>query len=336
MVERSTRAELPDMEFIRREIPIAEVAKGLGLRVSSNTAHCWRTDHHQHGDRTASISFRKNKATCYVCDSRPLSTLDLVIVHEGFDLLDATRWICARWDVPAVAKGKKLVRSERWSKGRVGLSRFPFESLIRSGFWASLDDAARAVLPALVCFTDPSAGEAEISYKALARYSGKSSDRTISAVIKKFERIGLLKVFRAKDGTFRKCGRYQLDWENERFQAALNSCHEALKIDRDAQRALRAGGKAAALLLKSNTLFTTVKCQQSSRFSTVKREESNETEQKKLISENQDIENTDSWQTPRFTVVKCEEVDEATSFPFGWNLSNFRLTDEMKAGVRRC
>jgi hypothetical protein len=117
---------LPDMEFIRSRVPITEVATGLGLKLSGRkAAHCWRTEHHQNGDRTASISFRKNRATCYVCDSHPLSTLDLVIAHEGFDLLDASRWICARWDVPAVPKGKKLIRSERWRSGELVLQASP-------------------------------------------------------------------------------------------------------------------------------------------------------------------------------------------------------------------
>jgi hypothetical protein len=326
------------MEFIRSRVPIAEVAKALGLRVSGNTAHCWRTDHHQHGDRTASISFRRNKSTCYVCDSRPLSTLDLVIAHEGLDLLDATRWICARWDVPAVLKGKKLIRPERWSSGRVGVSRFPFETLIRSGYWALLDDAARAVLPALVCFADPSTGEAEISYQALSRYSGKRSQTTISAVVSRLERIGLLKVFRAKDGTFRKCGRYQLDWDNERFQAALNSCHEALKIDRDAERTLRAEAKAAALLLKSNTLSSTVECQQSARSSTVKREVKQDPpleSARSSVVERQVIEAPEDQALSPSRWTAPPKKDAATAFRFGWNtVSNFGLAEEveMKAG----
>lgn len=331
MGERSTRMEpvsggLPDMEFIRSKIPIAEVAIALGLKLSGrNAAHCWRTERHQNGDRTASISFYKNKITCQVCDPRPLSTLDLVMAHEGLELFDATRWICARWDVPRVAKGKKLVHSERWHGGRVGASRFPFEELIRSGLWASLDDATRAILPALVCFADPSTGEVEISYKALSRYSGKRSDTTISAVITKLERSGLVKVSRAKDGTFRACGRYQLDWQNEHFQNALRSCHETLKVERDAERTLRAECKAKALLPKSNTLSTLVECQQNARSSTLKCE----------VSENHKSDslrkNTHSSVVERQVskVLNTQELnssvwepreDDLTSFRFGWNI----------------
>src|SRR5689334_22413979 len=125
-------SSLPDMEFIRQRIKIQEVFVALGEQLSGrNTGHCWRIEHHKNGDRTASISFRKNRATCYVCDPRPLSTIDLVSAHEHLSLMNAVRWICARWDVPSVQKGK-FVRSERWHSGRVGVSGSPLESLVRS------------------------------------------------------------------------------------------------------------------------------------------------------------------------------------------------------------
>jgi len=112
--------QLPDMAFIRSKIPIFEVAIALGLKLAGrSTAHCWRIQQHQNGDRTPSISFRKNKATCYVCDRHPLSSIDLVMAHQQCDLISAARWICARFDVPNIPKGKKLVRPERWHPGRL-------------------------------------------------------------------------------------------------------------------------------------------------------------------------------------------------------------------------
>ncbi len=272
----NSMASLPDMEFIRRNVPIAEVWTALGERLAGRyAAHCWRTEHHKNGDRTASVSFRKNRAACYVCDHSPLSPLDLVAAHEGLDLLDAARWISARWDVPTIAKGKKLVRPERWHPGRVGSACFSFlEELIRSGYWATLDDATRAILPALACLADSSTGEAEISYRGLSRYSGKASPTTVAAVIKKLEKIGLLKVTRARDGKFRACGRYTLDWFNERYQATLRSCCEAFTVERDAERILRAQDKQAraqALLLRSKDLSTLVECEQSTQSSLVER-----------------------------------------------------------------
>jgi len=250
--------QLPDMAFIRSKIPIFEVAIALGLKLAGrSTAHCWRIQQHQNGDRTPSISFRKNKATCYVCDRHPLSSIDLVMAHQQCDLISAARWICARFDVPNIPKGKKLVRPERWHPGRFGAASFPLEEIVRSGLWASFSDAERALLPVLCCFADATAGEVEISYRGLARYSGKSTNNTIAAVIAKLENLGLLKVTRARDGTFRKCGRYSLDWDDVHFQDALRSCNEATKAEGNSERILRAQRR----LLKSNTLSTVVHCQ---------------------------------------------------------------------------
>lgn len=40
----------PDLHYIKRQIPIAEVARELDLRVIGNTAHCWRPKNHKNGD----------------------------------------------------------------------------------------------------------------------------------------------------------------------------------------------------------------------------------------------------------------------------------------------
>ena len=64
-----------DLEYMRRSVPIQEVAEQLGLRTAGNMIHCWRPENHQHGDRTASVrlqprrniqSWRTVPATRYV------------------------------------------------------------------------------------------------------------------------------------------------------------------------------------------------------------------------------------------------------------------------------
>src|SRR5260370_41272049 len=124
--------ELPDMNFIRREIPIVDVARELGIRVAGrNAAHCWRVGAHQNRDRGPSLSFHRNRAKCHVCDVDSMSVIDLVIKHQEFEpssaLREATVWICAHWSVPTIAKNTKLSRPERWSTSPVGLSSFPLE-----------------------------------------------------------------------------------------------------------------------------------------------------------------------------------------------------------------
>lgn len=41
---------IPDLQFIKRHVAIAEVASALEIRVEGKTAaHCWRPENHQHG-----------------------------------------------------------------------------------------------------------------------------------------------------------------------------------------------------------------------------------------------------------------------------------------------
>ena len=53
-------AGIPDMRFINRSVPIAEIAAALDLRSGqSGNLHCWHPERHQHGDRTASVGIRQ-------------------------------------------------------------------------------------------------------------------------------------------------------------------------------------------------------------------------------------------------------------------------------------
>jgi len=74
------------------------------------------------GDRTASLSFYRNRAKCHGCDADSMSVIDLVIKHEEFEpsraLREATAWICARWPVPTIAKNAKLSRRNAGQRPR--------------------------------------------------------------------------------------------------------------------------------------------------------------------------------------------------------------------------
>jgi hypothetical protein len=228
------RHSLPDMTFIRREIPIAEVARALGIRVAgSNAAHCWR-DGHQNGDRTPSMSFRRNRAKCHVCDADSKSTIDLVIAHQACGLKEAVDWLCARWTVPAVAKNTKLARRERWATSAVGYSSFPLEEFIRSGVWAALDDPARAVLPVMFCFAER--GTVSVSYRGLARYSGLRSLATVAKAFRQLKRIGILEALPRAGSSFREPSSYRFTLDSEKFQAALSETHARLKLESGAER----------------------------------------------------------------------------------------------------
>jgi hypothetical protein len=273
-----SRTGLPDMNYIRCEIPIIEVAQALGLKIKGRSSgHCWRVDHHKNGDRTPSISFSKNRAKCHVCDVGSLSNIDLVMAHENCSCGQAVAWIAARWEVPMLPKHSKLRRPERWTTGRVGVANCSIvESLVRSGFWAWLDDAGRAVLMALVCFADPLTGEATISTRGLCRYSGKASRTTITGVISRLEIIGLLAVRREKDGAIRKVSTYRLTPDTDKFQGLLGDLRERLVAERDREKMLLVpspykGNSDLAGLPRSNPMSSVVDREESPRFTVLNR-----------------------------------------------------------------
>lgn len=326
----STPRELPDMTYIRQRVPIADVARALGIRVAGrNVAHCWRIGSHQNGDRTPSLSFYRNRARCHGCDTDSMSVIDLVIKHEQFEpssaLREATAWICARWPVPTIVKNAKLSRPERWSTSPVGLSSFPLERFVRSGIWAALDDAGRAILPTLFCFAEN--GEVSISYRGLCRYSGKTSRTTIAKVLQRFEQIGLLQVLPKARENFRDAGRYRFTLDSPKFQSMLASVHERLRTERDKERALRSELKASSTPStnpKSNpkadpthpapypgtsTVSTTVDREQSARSTTVDCEARDTRDGKGPVSEKRRVAKKAIWETPRFTAVDREEAE---------------------------
>lgn len=322
--------ELPDMNFIRHEIPIADVARELGIRVAGrNAAHCWRVGAHQNGDRTPSLSFRRNRAKCYVCDVDSMSVIDLVIKHQEFEpsrgLREATDWICAHWTVPTIAKNAKLSRPQRWATSPVGFSSFPLEEFVRSGMWAALDDAGRAVLPALFCFAEK--GEVCVSYRALSRYAGKASDSTIAKALQQFKQIGILETLPKARNNFRDAGRYRFTLDSPKFQAVLSEVHARLKLERDEERGFRAQSRTAALSRidrgstatdpasypGTTTLYTRVECEPSAHYTVAKCEESDIAEEKGPISAKPHAENKATWETPHYTLVKCEDVNSTES-----------------------
>jgi hypothetical protein len=310
--------ELPDMNYIRRKIPIADVAKELGIRVAGRTAaHCWRSGH-QNGDRTPSMSFSKrNRAKCYVCDVDSKSPIDLVIAYQECSLKEAVDWLCVRWTIPTIAKNTKLSRRERWATSPVGHSSFPLEQFIRSGLWAALDDAARAVLAVMFCFSEKS--EVCISYRGLARFSGMKSDATIAKVLRQFKQLGIIESL-PRSKNFRDVGRYRFTLDSEKFQTALSEVHARLKLESGAERELRAQMRSVPLpnseseirkaLYPSTSVFSGCSTNQvhtSPSCSVNGKTDGVPNEEKEPFFEDADIDNKETCESSHYTSVKCED-----------------------------
>lgn len=319
-------AGLPDMSYIRRRIPIVDVATSLGIRIAGQkAAHCWRDGAHQNGDRTPSLSFHRNRAKCFVCDADSLSPIDLVMKYQECSLPEAAAWISGRWKVPTIAKNKKLSRPERWKTSRVGVSAFPLEEWIRSGGWAVLDDAARAVLPVLFCFAEN--GEVAISYRAVCRYSGKTSNTTIAKVLKYFVQVGFLKALPKTGNNFREVGRYRFTSDSPGFLSMLSDVNEHMKAEIDLERKLRSELKEAASTptptpyvapYPGTTLSTTVDYEGSAHYTAVEcaLEKSKDSSiSRASVQGGRGVENKATCSTPQFSSVDCEDGERSTRMP---------------------
>jgi hypothetical protein len=189
---------IPDLRWINRNVPIADIAHQLGLAFDGDSKiHCWHPEQHKNGDRTASVGIRlkNNTVRCFGCDSKPMGPVDLVI-----DVLDlkgpseAGLWIAERFSVPCIPKGKHLKRPARpptraGFEGDIGL-------LVFSGLWAGLSVPARCIVPVLLNHADRESGkgtaEVRLSYRAISRYSGVASPNAIAEAIRQLEEIGWL------------------------------------------------------------------------------------------------------------------------------------------------
>ncbi len=199
----SSKRGIPDMRFINREVPIAEVAQSLDLRLDGNDKiHCWHPERHQHGDRTASVGIGKSNNTVkcfgFTCDSPPMGPIDLVMdVLRFTNPADAATWIAERFQVPLIPARQRL-KGVDGPRYRVGLER-GLGLLIRSGLWAGLSAPARAIAPVLLEYgeKDPSfAGtlRVQMAYRTMARHSGVQSHNAIRKGLVELGEIGYLEL----------------------------------------------------------------------------------------------------------------------------------------------
>jgi len=188
------RQSVPDIRFINRKVPIADVARRLDLRFGSNgNIHCWRPELHHNCDRTASVGVRKTNNTikCFGCDIGPLGPIDLVMSVLSIKNGEAARWIAERFEVPDLLIGRRLIEPARrifqfGSESEIGL-------LIQSGLWARLSPTARSMVPVLLELGERVPGTQnltiQISYRSLARFSGVASPNAIARALRELQEI---------------------------------------------------------------------------------------------------------------------------------------------------
>jgi hypothetical protein len=239
---------VPDIEWAKKRIPIPDVARELGLEIAGRMIRCWRPERHQHGDRTPSvgIQLRANRAKCFVCDGKRLSTVDLVMSVLRLRTFEAVLWLAERFDIPRIPKGKNLpLRARNARPYRVGVSGSRLEQVIRSGLFAGMSHAETRILITLDGLAERETDSTTISYAGLRTYSGIRKDSTISNALKRLENMHAMEIMRGRSGDgLARCNAYRLTLEDCRFVAQMNDCEAATRGEIEAQRLFRAQRRA--------------------------------------------------------------------------------------------
>jgi hypothetical protein len=164
-----------------------------------------------------------------------------------------------------------------------------------------------------------------VSYRALARYAGKASDATIAKALQQFKQLGILEALPKTRGNFRDAGRYRFTLDSPKFQRALSEIHERFKLERNAERELRAQSKIPALqkpkpmegeeagYLSTSTLYSNCSVSEvdtSLRCSVKQETDSPPNEEKEPFFEHAGIDNKEGYASAHYTLVKCEDEKE--------------------------
>jgi hypothetical protein len=229
-------ARIFDLDFIRRKLPIETVARLLEIEVNHNHfAHCFREDRHANGDANPSLHFltRKNRATCFGCGGRSMSTIDFVIAVLEYRNLphtfsDAIRWFGKEFGNLPTLKGRPagLVRDKPFHVGVAG----PFEYFVRSDLYASLTKPAKIIYSVI---RDLSDGERKtrIPYRTLRRHAGFGSDHTIKSALDELVAIHLLDIHKSHAGSLEPYNVYRLTPDDPEF---LRLANESCQRNREA------------------------------------------------------------------------------------------------------
>jgi predicted transcriptional regulator len=237
---------VPDLRWINRCLPIADVAKALDLRFGEGgMVHCWHPEKHQNGDRTPSVGIRKatNRAKCFGCGSPMMSVVDLVRDCLGVDVAEAARWIDGHFDVPHIPKRRHLEpdRPLRWCD--VGHEQ-PIELLVKSGVWAGLSPQAQRVAPVLLCLAakeDRDTFRIQISDRALMRYSGVKSFSSVGKAKRQLEEIEWLECLPSDGpgGAMRPVTTYRLTPYSDGLTELANAMAKQNRQEIAAEREMR-------------------------------------------------------------------------------------------------
>jgi hypothetical protein len=190
---------VPDAKWIRKEIPIADVARAIGLQGDGRVFDCFRE--HPRGKRQHSLRVHaiSNTARCFTCDTRNLSNIDLVMKVHGYDVGTAIRWLSKTFkDVPFI---EVRVKSGRRTYAPSRKRSMTLQDLVTSPGWAALSPAAKAVLTAIFARCPASGSEQgclHCTYVHLMQWTGLRSRATIAASLHQLRDAGAIQTSTAQ------------------------------------------------------------------------------------------------------------------------------------------
>jgi hypothetical protein len=232
MREQQKLAEflVPDAEYIRRDLPISEVAEKLGLDVRDRRVRCARDRSHW-----ARIWLKKNKVKCFKCGAGACwSTIDLARDVLQVDVNRAIQWIAIRFDVP---KRRRRITRNLWGTTRHLYVDYPdgkrprrleisLDALRRSPVWANLKPTARRLAIFLIGAVPRDSLILSITHRDLQLKVEAGNRGTVKRAFAQLCEIGLVETQREATGN-EGFGFYasktvvRLTWGSERFQSSL-------------------------------------------------------------------------------------------------------------------
>ena len=236
--QKLTEFLVPDAGYMRRELPMREVAEKLRLDVRDRRVRCPKDRSHW-----ASIWLKKNKVKCFKCGARACwSTIDLVMLVLQADVNHAIQWIAARFDVP---KRRRRITRNLWGSTRhlyVDYSdgkrprrlEISLDALRRSPVWANLTPTARRLAAFLIQATPRESLVLTVTYRELQRNVQTGNRGTLKRAFVQLREIGLIETQREASGNdgFRFYASktvVRLTWGSGRFQSSLTAGASATK-----------------------------------------------------------------------------------------------------------
>jgi hypothetical protein len=208
--DKSTRT-LPDAAWIRKNIPIADVARKLGLQGDERLFYCFRP--HPPGKRKRSLSVhpQSNTIRCFTCDKRSMSNIYLVMNVRGCSVGEAIKWISEHFkNLPTVELRLKRGRKS-YAQNRA--RPMTLQNLITSEGWTSFSPAAKIILTAIFAPT-PAAGAEQgclhCTYDGIKRWTGIRGRATVAGALQELRNAKAIQTdvvptnFRTKRGFWLK------------------------------------------------------------------------------------------------------------------------------------